>query len=924
MPNWKKVILSGSNAVLASITASGGIRTAGDLSASGHLFAKLDSDIGAESDNVVSYDTLTGKFFITGAYSQAGGGPTFPYSGSDVFDPDNNNPPAVITGSLIVGGELGGNITASGELSASSIKVNNQVSASTFTGNLEGGFTIGLSTNDTHVFSIPFVSSSLSNTYVAQPFRDGILTYNPRSQELLTTNLEVTNIADINEADITSAVIDHLTASFADINIISSSIISASNSITASNLLVTNFLDAASFNVFGTSLFDNQVSVISGSTIFGSASDNTHQFTGSLFVSGNINVGRWDSTLPAGEPKVNVRVKGDISASAAKIENALNANILTAASIISTPGTVSAGNINAAGGTITASNVVVSDTLNSNIISTSGSDNMLLKFEEGNTFAIRQSATNKLIINDISTTISSNFTASAKNKFGDAGTDLHHFFGDISQSLGNISSSGFLHVSATQHTPDTNSPIVAMYDTGSGRLYYTSSDAIGGGAGFPYVGSDSLTGSPQQAIITGSLFLSGSGHITASGGIRALDGNVIFEETVEDIGELFVDGHITASGNVRVDGHLSSSKIILNNNIGLVAIADSNHHSLIIRNKQKNTLTSDGPRLVLDCNNSEAGSRQSIPRGSIIGLIGTTGRAYQATWDGNDSKFTTIIRSVATETHSGGKAGTQLEFTVAAKESTTNFPILTLNHESGSLFTGSISQKAGPIVLPAIGETFDTGALDYGTRETDLAYMVSASKIGNHLRNYETETGNVFLSSSIGTDGDLCPILFKTPSRNTSVECNITLTFFDFDKIPFNTLQSSLNLIWRSGSGMSPVPSCSFSSNEETEFYSVQEPIITELNDGKGFTPNADSYQLASGEFIAPSTLDDADIFGSQKYFDTSRVFQAVGFEEDNGIQYIGLQYKPQKTSDTDGGASVLAQTPFHAHIKYKVSRHNF
>ena len=141
------------------------------------------------------------------------------------------------------------------------------------------------------------------------------------------------------------------------------------------------------------------------------------------------------------------------------------------------------------------------------------------------------------------------------------------------------------------------------------------------------------------------------------------------------------------------------------------------------------------------------------------------------------------------------------------------------------------------------------------------------------------------------------------------------------------SIQSSLTLIWRSGSNISPDPSCSFSSNEETEFYSVQEPIITELNEGKGFTPNAENYTLVTGDTITPTDLKDSDVFGSQKYSDINRVFQAVGFEEDgdSGIQYIGLQYKPRKTSDTDTqAASVLAQTPFHAHIKYKVSRHNF
>jgi len=51
----------------------------------------------------------------------------------------------------------------------------------------------------------------------------------------------------------------------------------------------------------------------------------------------------------------------------------------------------------------------------------------------------------------------------------------------------------------------------------------TASHALNtiGGIGFPYAGSDTLGGDPAQAVITGSLFLSGSGNITASGHISA-------------------------------------------------------------------------------------------------------------------------------------------------------------------------------------------------------------------------------------------------------------------------------------------------------------------------------------------------------------------------------------------------------------------
>ena len=57
----------------------------------------------------------------------------------------------------------------------------------------------------------------------------------------------------------------------------------------------------------------------------------------------------------------------------------------------------------------------------------------------------------------------------------------------------------------------------------SASFALTASHLLGGaeGVGFPYAGSDDIAGNPAQAIITGSLFLSGSGNITASGAVSA-------------------------------------------------------------------------------------------------------------------------------------------------------------------------------------------------------------------------------------------------------------------------------------------------------------------------------------------------------------------------------------------------------------------
>jgi hypothetical protein len=68
MPNWKKVIVSGSDAYLRNITASG------DISASGLLHASLSFDTTPSTDGVVVYDTAGGRFYYTGSYGGGSGG----------------------------------------------------------------------------------------------------------------------------------------------------------------------------------------------------------------------------------------------------------------------------------------------------------------------------------------------------------------------------------------------------------------------------------------------------------------------------------------------------------------------------------------------------------------------------------------------------------------------------------------------------------------------------------------------------------------------------------------------------------------------------------------------------------------------------------------------------------------------------------
>jgi hypothetical protein len=75
MAEWKKVIVSGSNAELNRIFASGAI-TGSNISSSGNLFASLSINDNTGFKTVV-YDPNTGKFFQTGSYGGGGGSSLF-------------------------------------------------------------------------------------------------------------------------------------------------------------------------------------------------------------------------------------------------------------------------------------------------------------------------------------------------------------------------------------------------------------------------------------------------------------------------------------------------------------------------------------------------------------------------------------------------------------------------------------------------------------------------------------------------------------------------------------------------------------------------------------------------------------------------------------------------------------------------------
>ena len=114
---------------------------------------------------------------------------------------------------------------------------------------------------------------------------------------------------------------------------------------------------------------------------------------------------------------------------------------------------------------------------------------------------------------------------------------------------GSLNASGLVYLAGLT-SASFNS--VLTYDSASGQLFFTGSDAVGGaGAGFPFSGS---------AVITGSLLVSGSGGLTVEGGITgslygtsswainaftashavnfAIDSTLILDQTITDFAQI--------------------------------------------------------------------------------------------------------------------------------------------------------------------------------------------------------------------------------------------------------------------------------------------------------------------------------------------------------------------------------------------------
>ena len=218
--------------------------------------------------------------------------------------------------------------------------------------------------------------------------------------------------------------------------------------------------------------------------------------------------------------------------------------------------------------------------------------------------------------------------------FGNTADDTHEFRGNITASQisgvgGNITASGYISASNANLSSLVNATTTntVFYNDATGELTY----GIGGGVGFPYSGSDHplpTAGTPPQAAITGSLYVSssaGGGHITASGDISA-SGHLHFSASQKIAQSTF--------GVLLYDS--GSGQVFMTGSYGGIAAGDTRSDT----NTNQLTTWNVG----VDTNSNAT----TIAHGETLTFTGGTGISTETTADGTITFTNTIADTTLT------------------------------------------------------------------------------------------------------------------------------------------------------------------------------------------------------------------------------------------------------------------------------------
>ena len=256
----------------------------------------------------------------------------------------------------------------------------------------------------------------------------------------------------------------------------------------------------ASINYFETIYETSSIIYQSGSTKFGNSADDTHQFTGSVFIDGDsVSTGTTIAT-------------GSFSGSFVGDGSGLDGVLATTLFALSEGSGISAFSFD--GSSTQIINISGSTGLTADTVTkwTGGAFANTSITDNGSVVDINSDTTitGSVAVHNGNVNIEDNSYFFQGSSVGGSNVSL---IGVNNQDQIYIGNQGYDNIIAdnttisgslkvTDVTLGAGTDTVAMYDTGSGQFYYTSSAAIGGGgAGFPFSGS---------AVITGSLVISGS------------------------------------------------------------------------------------------------------------------------------------------------------------------------------------------------------------------------------------------------------------------------------------------------------------------------------------------------------------------------------------------------------------------------------
>jgi len=299
MANWKKVLVSGSDIVVNSITASnvpagtaggaapdlvltldtvtGGLRTVSQSAIQGVTTANFT--LAAQSGTPVTFDATSDQLLITGANG--------------------------LTTTIVE--NPGGTITTIGiELPAGTISQSQQVNLANtngftaFSASLAGELHTASLDNATNTAAVNTATATIANLVITASNLNAASS--SIASQLETNNTNITSIqgsvSSLNEFT-SSVVVNSQTGSF----LISESVIGTAAQIEVTqngaqgiqiglpnNVTISGQLEAANIFINGQQQQESAISVISGSTIFGNNIENTHQFTGSVNITGALDI----------------------------------------------------------------------------------------------------------------------------------------------------------------------------------------------------------------------------------------------------------------------------------------------------------------------------------------------------------------------------------------------------------------------------------------------------------------------------------------------------------------------------------------------------------------------------------------------------------------------------------------------------------